>query len=98
MDYLCLIYKRYQMNLREYIRKHRNPEQLKLIMLQIIQGINELHSLSYVHRDLKPDNIVVNLIPLEVRIIDFDRACLTTDTQKCSALGTPGYFPEAHNW
>ena len=86
------------MNLREYIRKHRNPEQLKLIMLHIIQGINELHSLSYVHRDLKPDNIVVNLIPLEVRIIDFDRACLTTDTQKGSALGTPGYFPEAHNW
>ena len=41
---------------------------------------------------------MLNLIPLEVRIIDFDRSCLTSDTQKGSALGTPGYFPEAHIW
>ena len=29
--------------------------------------------MGYVHRDLKPENIVLNLNPLEVRIIDFER-------------------------
>ena len=29
--------------------------------------------MGYIHRDLKPDNIVINLDPLEVSVIDFDR-------------------------
>jgi serine/threonine protein kinase len=34
--------------------------------------------MGYIHRDLKPDNIVLNLEPLAVRIIDFDAAALET--------------------
>ena len=30
--------------------------------------------MGYVHRDLKPDNVVLNLEPLEVKVIDFDAA------------------------
>jgi serine/threonine protein kinase len=47
-------------------------------MLQVIKGVNELHQLGYVHRDLKPDNIVLNLEPLEVRVIDFDASVIDT--------------------
>jgi serine/threonine protein kinase len=32
--------------------------------------------MGYVHRDIKPENVVLNLDPLEVRIIDFERARL----------------------
>ena len=60
--------------------------------------MQSLHRLGYVHRDLKPDNIVLKLNPLEVRIIDFDRSRLTTDTSKPTALGTHGYFPIAMDW
>ena len=34
----------------------------------------QLNSLGYTHRDLKPENIVLNLDPLEVRIVDFTSA------------------------
>jgi serine/threonine protein kinase len=49
--------------------------------------------MGYTHRDLKPENVVINLDPLEVRIIDFDRVRLFTESSKGTALGTPGYFP-----
>ena len=35
-------------------------ETTKNLMFQIIEGINELHSLGIVHRDIKPSNILVN--------------------------------------
>ena len=50
------------------------------------------------HRDLKPDNIVLNLDPLEVRIIDFDAVFLDSTTTVGTARGTPGYFPFANKW
>ena len=50
------------------------------------------------HRDLKPDNIVLNLDPLEVRIIDFDAVFLDSTTTVGTARGIPGYFPFANKW
>jgi len=54
--------------------------------------------MGYVHRDLKPENIVLNTAPLEVRVIDFDRARLQSESSLGTALGTPGYFPFRDNW
>lgn len=57
-----------------------------------------MHGLGYVHRDLKPDNIVLNLSPLEVRVIDFDAVMLETQDTKGKVRGTPGYFPVRDDW
>ena len=45
------------------------------------------------HRDLKPENIVINMRPLQVKIIDFNRSQLITQNTKGSVRGTPGYYP-----
>ena len=62
------------MNLREYLHYHRNPTELNDIILAMIEGVRELHDLGFVHRDLKPDNVLVNLAPIKVCVIDFNRA------------------------
>ena len=51
-----------------------------------------MHELGYIHRDLKPDNIVLNLDPLEVRVIDFDRATIDTTATIGTAKGTLDIF------
>ena len=57
----------------------------------VANGLKELHEMGYVHRDLKPENIVLNVQPTVVRIIDFNRTCLTTQDTIDSVRGTPGY-------
>jgi len=62
----------YDMDLRDYLEEHRDPKQLPRILEQVIAGVESLHQLGYVHRDLKPDNIVITLRPLKATLIDFD--------------------------
>ena len=68
-QYLITSY--YQNNLYDYVSKKLSEKVIKQIILQIISGINYIHSLKYIHRDIKPDNI---LISCEGKIIltDFD--------------------------
>ena len=54
--------------------------------------------MGYVHRDLKPENVVLNLEPLEVKVIDLERARLDSQSSKGTALATPGYMPEVSCW
>jgi serine/threonine protein kinase len=51
--------------------------------------------MGYIHRDLKPENIVLNLDPLEVRIIDLNQALLDSEATTDWVKGTPGYMPLA---
>ena len=61
----------YQNNLYNYISKKLPEKVIKQIIYQIVCGVNYLHSLKFIHRDIKPDNI---LISPEGKIIltDFD--------------------------
>lgn len=54
-------------------RLHYNEQTIKKIMYQLIQGINYLHSNLIMHRDLKPQNILLDYIDGEpiVKITDF---------------------------
>ena len=67
------------------------PEETRQIVRQLCQGLWVLHSLGAVHRDVKPENVILR--GSDAVLIDFDAARLhkaenTTDTQ---VLGTVGF-------
>jgi serine/threonine protein kinase len=65
---------------------------------QIIEGIQQLHDLSIVHRDLSLENILLSQEDgsLQMRIIDFSMAS-TARRFRCSTRGKPVYqAPELH--
>lgn len=73
------------------------------VLVQICDGLGAAHAVGVIHRDLKPDNIVV--IPMAdgselVKLLDFGVAKLTRrhdgdasyDTQVGALVGTPAYM------
>ena len=70
------------------------------IFHQILAAVEEAHSAQVIHRDLKPDNIVV--MPLRagsdfVKVLDFGIATIggearPSDTRSGGFVGTPGYM------
>lgn len=68
-----------------------SPDETKKIVTQVCRGLWVLHSMGAVHRDVKPENIILR--GPEAVLIDFDAARLydpghDTDTQ---ILGTTGF-------
>ena len=65
--------------------------------MQIANGVKELHQQGVVHRDLKPDNVVLSLRPLRVRIIDLESCFNMGVRTKGTFVGTCGYYPNKQN-
>ncbi|OUL20156.1 histidine kinase [Nostoc sp. RF31YmG] len=64
-------------SLRDYIKTQ--PLELTeflAVALQIIDILHELHQRQVIHKDIKPDNIVINPQTKEVKLIDFSIASL----------------------
>jgi serine/threonine protein kinase len=58
------------------------------VAIQIVQSIEELHELSIIHKDIKPQNIIVNLETKQVKVTDFSIASrLSKETQGIANLG-----------
>ncbi|WP_145372538.1 Stk1 family PASTA domain-containing Ser/Thr kinase [Staphylococcus cohnii] len=82
--------------LSEYIQQHR-PLDIKTVIKfteQIIEGIKHAHDTKIVHRDVKPQNILVNH-DQTLKILDFGIAKAlseTTMTQTNHVLGTVQYL------
>ena len=87
------------MDLRTYLRKHRDYRKLNEILVQVVAGLKELHGLGYVHRDLKPENIVLSLSrQIKVALIDFDRSLPVTNNCSSGTRGTDTYQPLKSRW
>ncbi|CAD8076634.1 unnamed protein product [Paramecium sonneborni] len=67
---------------------------IRIILLQLLHGINSFHSENYIHRDIKLENIVLsqsNVIS-SLKLIDFGLAISSIQPVSFAVCGTPGYI------
>ncbi|XP_073190061.1 cyclin-dependent kinase 6 isoform X5 [Lepidochelys kempii] len=95
---LTLVFEHVDQDLTTYLDKVPKPgvpmETIKDMMLQLLRGLDFLHSHRVVHRDLKPQNILVTSSG-QIKLADFGLARIysfqmaLTSVQKLSSLSRP---------
>ena len=94
-EYACIIMERFQGgDLTRRIRKGITPRQAINYLMQIADGLRDVHHEGIVHRDLKPGNILFRLDE-SLAILDFGLAQIDDDsmdlTKHGEVYGTPSY-------
>ena len=65
-------------------KKRMSHEEIICISQQLLKGLNDIHKKSIIHRDIKPDNILMTIdFPYKIKICDFGSA------KKVSTQSTP---------
>eukprot|EP00347_Sterkiella_histriomuscorum_P011851 403370864 len=77
-----------------------SEKQLKPIMAQLLEGVGHMHDNNIIHRDIKPQNVLVQYSinkEIQIKLADFGLAQQIKEnnflTKKC---GTPGYINFIH--
>lgn len=67
---------------------------IKTILTNILAGLKCCHDKKIVHRDIKPQNIIVDVHSFEIKIIDFGLSLDLEKSDKASfkKCGTMGYM------
>ena len=94
-DIYFLVYELIQgVSLDRYLKKHKlSLSQIESMSLQILKGLSYAHKKGLVHRDIKPQNILITLRGI-AKITDFGIAralSSSTITQTGMFIGSPGY-------
>lgn len=66
--------------------------QLLDLLLPLLEGLTEIHKFGFLHRDIKPDNIVLRSKDDTPVLLDFG-AARATATDNMTAMVSPGYGP-----
>ena len=84
-------------DLSEYMKQHGasfTQEEILIIMMPILEGLKEVHKLNFLHRDIKPGNILIrkNASPI---LIDFgaSKLALGEASKSITSMLTEGYAP-----
>jgi calcium-dependent protein kinase len=79
---------------------HFNEEEAALMIKQVLIVINYLHNTKIIHRDIKPDNILIESMPKEgdlqapwqIKLIDFGTATRFKKGQRLSQTFGTSYY------
>lgn len=60
-------YSQIDLNVLQYVQEHGSLEEkeVKMAMKELLKAIKYIHSIDYAHRDVKPDNVLIKVIPAE---------------------------------
>jgi serine/threonine protein kinase len=65
----------------------------KKLFLQLMQGVDYLHSKNIFHRDIKLENVIID-DKMNIKIIDFGFSCISAKSKLLNFFcGTPSYMP-----
>jgi serine/threonine protein kinase len=74
--------------LKDWLKVKRNPSLVLGMIVEVLELLEQLHSSGFVHRDLKPDNLLFVLHTQQWRLLDFGIAA-TAGAEDSIALLVP---------
>lgn len=79
--------------------KNIKEERLLELLLPLIEGLGVVHRSGFLHRDIKPDNVIVRDSDGSLVLLDFGAARSTAPTEgEEASIVTPGYGPIEQYW